>query len=43
MVPLPRMSFTGILDYMALAAGLAIGFSIFRGPADSLEQAFRRK
>jgi len=43
MIPLPRMSFEGVLDYMALAAGLAIGFAIFKPPMDSLEQAFRRK
>ena len=43
MIPLPRMSFTGVLDYLALAAGLAVGFAIFKPPMDSLENAFRRK
>lgn len=42
MVPLPRMSFTGIVDYLALAAGLAIGFAIFQPPMQQLENAFRR-
>lgn len=43
MLPLPRMSFTGLLDYVALAAGLSMGFALFRQPMSTLENAFRRK
>jgi hypothetical protein len=43
MLPLPNMSFTGLLDYVALAAGLAVGFALFRMPMNTLENAFRAK
>jgi len=42
MIPLPQMSFVGILDYLALAGGIAIGFAIFSQPMNQLESAFRR-
>ncbi len=43
MLPLPQMSFKGLLDYVALAAGLSIGFALFKPPMSTLENAFRRK
>ncbi len=43
MIPLPKLSFTSIVDYLALAAGIAIGFAIFNPPMNTLENAFRRK
>ena len=43
MIPIPKMTFTSIIDYMATAAGIAIGFAIFNAPMNTLEKAFRRK
>ena len=42
MLPLPQMSFMGVIDYLALATGVAVGFAIFRGPMQQLEDALRR-
>ena len=42
MLPLPRMSFTGIADYLLLAVGISIGLAIFNAPMNQLETAFRR-
>ncbi len=43
MIPLPRLSFTGLVDYVALAAGIAVGFALFRAPMNQLENAFKRQ
>jgi hypothetical protein len=43
MLPLPRLSFTGLVDYVALAAGIAVGFALFRAPMNQLENAFKRQ
>jgi hypothetical protein len=43
MRPLPRLSFTGLVDYVALAAGIAVGFALFRAPMNQLENAFKRQ
>jgi hypothetical protein len=43
MLPLPRLSLTGLVDYVALAAGIAIGFALFRAPMNQLENAFKRQ
>jgi hypothetical protein len=43
MLPLPRFTFDGMLSYVALAAGLAIGFAIFKPPMDSIENAFKKR
>jgi len=40
---LPRPSFVGILDYMAFAAGLTIGVSLFKPLADGIEKAISSK
>tara|TARA_R110001583_G_scaffold131763_2_gene283594 strand:+ start:577 stop:720 length:144 start_codon:yes stop_codon:yes gene_type:complete len=42
MIPLPRLSFDGIIDYLALAGGIAIGFAVFTQPMAQLENAFRK-
>ena len=42
MIPLPRLSFTSIVDYLALAGGLAVGFALFKPVGDQIESAFRR-
>jgi|TARA_R100000482_G_C5069255_1_gene120751 hypothetical protein len=43
MIPLPRMSLTGVADYLALAVGLTLGVAIFRSPMRQLEDAFKKK
>lgn len=43
MIPLPRLTFDGILSYLALATGLAVGFALFKPPMNQLENAFKRK
>ena len=43
MLPLPRLSFTGLVVYVALAAGIAVGFALFRAPMTQLENAFKRQ
>ena len=43
MLPLPRLSFTGLVDYVALAAGIAVGFALFRAPMNQWENAFKRQ
>jgi len=43
MIPLPRLTADGLLDYAGLAIGLSIGFAILRGPAASVEQAISKR
>jgi hypothetical protein len=42
-VPLPRFSVDSIVDYMALAIGLSVGFAILREPAKAVEQAISKR
>ncbi len=43
MLPLPTLTFDGLLSYVALAGGLALGFAIFKPPMDSIENAFKKR
>jgi len=43
MIPLPRLSMNSIGDYLALGAGLIVGFTIFEGPMNALESGLRRQ
>jgi len=43
MIPLPRPTFDGLLDYAGLAIGLSVGFAILRGPAAAVEQAISKR
>ena len=43
MLPLPRLTFDGLLSYVALAGGLALGFAIFKPPMDAIENAFKKR
>jgi len=42
MLPFPRLSLEGGLDYLALVTGLAVGFALFKPVGDQIESAFRR-
>jgi hypothetical protein len=42
MLPLPKLTGAGLLDYAGLAIGLSLGFAILKAPMDQLEQAIRR-
>jgi len=42
MIPLPRLSLNSMIDYLALAGGLAVGFALFKPVGDQIETAFRR-
>tara|TARA_B110000444_G_C18831545_1_gene593518 strand:+ start:2473 stop:2616 length:144 start_codon:yes stop_codon:yes gene_type:complete len=39
---LPSPSFKGIVDYLALAAGIMLGFAILSAPMRSVESSFRK-
>ncbi len=39
---LPRLTGAGLLDYMALAAGLVVGFSLFAAPAEQIGSAISK-
>ena len=43
MLPLPKLSALGILDYLALGAGVAIGSAIFTAPMQSIQDAISKK
>jgi hypothetical protein len=43
MLPLPRFTADGLLDYAGLAIGLSIGFALLRGPAHSVEEAISKR
>lgn len=40
---LPKLSGAGLIDYMALAAGLVAGFALFSAPAEQVGQALSKK
>jgi hypothetical protein len=42
MIPLPRFTADGLLDYAALAIGLVVGFSLFSPVADQVEKALAK-
>ena len=39
---LPRLSGAGLIDYMALAAGLTVGFALFSAPAAQIGDAISK-
>ena len=39
---LPKLSGAGLVDYMALAAGLVVGFSLFSAPAAQIGDAISK-
>ena len=43
MLPLPNFTAMGILDYLALGLGVAIGGALFAAPMDSIQQAISKK
>jgi len=43
MLPLPSFSAMGILDYLALGLGVAIGSALFTAPMQSVQDAISRK
>jgi len=43
MLPLPSFSAMGLVDYLALGLGVAIGAAIFAAPMDSIQQAISKK
>ncbi len=42
MLPLPRFSAMGIVDYLALGLGVAVGAAIFSGPMESVQNAISK-
>jgi len=43
MLPLPKFSAMGIIDYLALGLGVAIGSALFGPAMDSVQEAISRK
>lgn len=43
MLALPRLTADGILDYMGLAIGLTIGFSLLQPVGDHVESAISKR
>jgi len=43
MIPLPRLSVDGLMDYAGLAIGLTLGFTILKPAADSIQEAISKK
>jgi hypothetical protein len=43
MIPLPRFTADGLLDYGALAIGLVVGFALFRPVADNIQKAVSKQ
>jgi len=41
-IPLPSMSFRGVIDYVALAAGVAIGFAVWQPVLSGLEDSLKK-
>jgi hypothetical protein len=39
---LPKLTGAGLLDYLSLAAGLVVGFSLFSAPAEQIGQAISK-
>lgn len=42
MLPLPKLNAGSLLDYGALAFGLAIGFAVMTAPMKQVEDAIRK-
>ena len=42
MIPMPKASAMGVLDYAGLALGLVLGFALFQGPADQISKAISK-
>jgi hypothetical protein len=40
---LPTPSLKGVVDYVALAVGIILGFAILNGPMDNLESGLRKQ
>ena len=43
MIPIPRFTAAGLLDYAGLALGLSVGFALLRGVGASVEQAISKR
>lgn len=43
MLPLPKPSIMGVVDYLSLAVGLAAGFAILQPIANRLQSKVQRK
>lgn len=43
MLPLPSFSAMGIVDYLALGLGVAVGAALFAAPMASIQEAISRK
>jgi len=43
MLALPRLTADGLLDYMGLAIGLTIGFSLLKPVGDQVESAISKR
>ena len=41
-LPLPRASVMGVVDYLALAAGLAVGFAVLNPIAGDLQSRLKK-
>jgi len=39
---LPKLTFTGIADYLAVTIGIALGFAIFSAPMEQLKSGLRK-
>jgi hypothetical protein len=39
---LPKLSFSGIADYLAITVGIALGFAIFSAPMEQLKDGLRK-
>ena len=43
MLPLPKLSAMGIVDYLALGLGVAVGAALFSPAMSSLQEAISKK
>ena len=43
MIPIPRFTADGLLDYAGLALGLSVGFALLRGVGASVEEAISKR
>tara|TARA_R100001086_G_scaffold238672_2_gene163575 strand:+ start:337 stop:474 length:138 start_codon:yes stop_codon:yes gene_type:complete len=43
MLPLPKLSAMGLIDYLALGLGVAVGAAIFSAPMASIQEAISKK
>jgi len=42
-LPLPKFSAMGLIDYLALGLGVAVGAAIFTAPMQSVQDAISKK